>query len=133
MADSQFQTVFEPKSKEDMIKIAEYYLRQIKLVCPRFSYPDDREHRVALANVWADALMAGPVFHPKAYARAISLYASRASREDNPPMPGDIIRLCEDVSELIARDPVEGPKLDQWRQSRRGYFDRARSAPHQPV
>lgn len=130
MADSQFQTVFKPKPKEEMIKIAEYYLKQIKLICPRFSYPDDRDQRVALVNIWTDALMAGPVFHPKVYARAVSLYASRASREDNPPMPGDMIRLCAEVAEEISGDPVEGPLLEEWRQSRREYFDNQRRAAH---
>ena len=126
MADSQFQTVFEPKGEDDMAAMAAYILRSIKAVCPRFSYPSDDDSRAFLVDLWAGALMDGPVFHPKAYSRAVKLYASRASREDNPPMPGDIIRFCELATERMEKDPSERVLLEKWRESRREYFERAR-------
>ena len=113
-------TIFKPLTQKEYIHLADTMLRQIKMLCPRFSLPSDDEDRAELVRLWAETLRSGPVYPRTVYRRAIEVYARTASRKDDPPMPGDILRSCIVAAEEIERDPVEGPRLRQWRDERRG-------------
>ena len=99
--------VFKPITPDEKAAIAEKTLRRIKMVCPRFSLPKDEADRAELTQIWAEALFSRNVYPRTTYNRALALYAASASRDDNPPMPGDILRYCERAIEDMESDPVE--------------------------
>lgn len=111
--------VFKPITSEERVAIAEKTLRRIKMVCPRFSLPKDDVDRAELTQIWAEALFSRNVYPRTTYNRALALYAASASRDDNPPMPGDILRYCERAIEDMESDPVEREKLYAWRKERK--------------
>lgn len=110
--------VFSPITDREMLVIAENMLRKVKLICPRFSMPSDAEDRALLVEMWANALGARVVYPRVVYDKAFELFSSSAGRDDNPPMPGDILRHCRFAIERIEVDPVLGPKLHEWRAQR---------------
>ena len=116
---------FRPIADSEMLLIAERMLKDIKASCPRFSWPADNDERERLVRLWARALRYGSEFPRFVYDDAVVSYAASASRDDNPPMPGDILRHCKLVMERSATDPVMGGRVADWRDSRRAYRDAA--------
>lgn len=118
--------VFEPISDAEMKTIANGMLEEIKGVCPRLSLPAvGTGERVRLVRTWAWALSSGSVFPRFVYDRAVASYAASASRDDNPPMPGDILRHCKLVMDRAVSDPELRPTVEKWREARRAYRDSA--------
>ena len=101
-----------------MLVIAENMLRKVKLIFPRFSMPSDPKDRALLVEMWANALSSRMVYPRVVYEKAFELFSSGASRDDNPPMPGDILRHCKIAVEQMEVDPFLGPKLKEWRAQR---------------
>ena len=116
--------VFEPIGEREMLQIAEKMIKRIKLVCPRFSVPADEDDHAELIKVWAGALRGQMEYPRSVYWKALEIYASTATRDDNPPMPGDILRFCRLAVERMESDPVTREKLSQWREARRLERDR---------
>ncbi len=110
--------VFDPITKDEQLGIAEQTLKRIKAICPRFSLPADKSERADLIQIWAEALFADYVWPRTVYKKAIVIYATTATREDNPPTPGDMIRFCIQAVDRMESDPVEGPRLQRWRDER---------------
>ena len=116
---------FRPIADSEMLLIAERMLKDIKASCPRFSWPADRDDRDRLVSLWARALRYGSEFPRFVYSDAVISYAASASRDDNPPMPGDILRHCKLVMDRAVSDPELRPTVEKWREARRSYRDAA--------
>lgn len=93
-------------------------LKQIKVVCPRFSLPSDPVDLDALVRLWCGALNIDWDYPTIVYEEALSSYFATASRDDNAPMPGDIRAHCKRAVDRIIADPVRGQKFQAWRESR---------------
>lgn len=112
--------IFKPLSRQEYVEIADTMLRQVKMLCPRFSLPSDPEERAELVDLWASGLMSGPVYPRTVYRKSVDVFARCGSRDDAPPQLGDMLRYCRVAVEEMERDPVDGPRLQQWRDERRG-------------
>lgn len=106
-------SMIDPK----FIRIADDMIDKIKIVCPRFSVPSDARNRQILVGSWARAL-SSTVYPSFVYDMAVDSLFQEASRDDNPPLPGDILRHCRKVVGRLERDPVLGPQLEEWRERR---------------
>lgn len=93
-------------------------LRTIKVACPRFSLPGDDKDLQTLVGIWCRSLNVDMNYPAFVYQAAVDSYFATASRDDNAPMPGDIRRHCKRVVERLEVDPIQGPKLREWRESR---------------
>lgn len=106
-------SMIDPK----FIRIADDMIKKIKIVCPRFSVPASPGDRKILVGSWARAL-SSTSYPSFVYDMAVDSFFQEASRDDNPPMPGDVLRHCLKVISRIERDPVLGPQLEEWRERR---------------
>lgn len=112
---------FNPIDEGEKLRIAEKMIGDIKAVCPRFSIPHEDEDFVRLIRIWARAIFFDREYPRFIYDEAIAAYANTASRDDNPPMPGDILRNCKIVMDKAVADPVKGGIIADWRDSRAAY------------
>lgn len=111
--------IFKPIDRRERYLIAERTLRQVKMVCPRFSYPADENDLQELIELWASALFLKNVYPRSVYKEALELYAAESTSQDDPPMPGDILRYCRRAVERMESIPEQRAKLDAWRSERR--------------
>ena len=111
--------IFKPIDKRERYQIAQRTLKRVKMVCPRFSYPADEQDLEDLVELWASALFLKNVYPRSVYKDALELYAAESSSQDDPPMPGDILRYCDRAVERMESDPELREKLYAWRKERR--------------
>ena len=122
-------STFRPITDDEMLVITERMLKKIKMICPRFSIPADPDEKDMLIGMWAKALRMYVEYPRSAYEMAIDLYAASASREDNAPLPGDILKYCREAVAKMEVDPQLAPRINDWRAGRREIMDR-RVAPN---
>lgn len=106
------------------VELAWSLLEDIKRAFPRFSIPAKKQDMKRLAELWAGAMSRLDVPDGMWY-EALQSYLADASSQDNPPMPGDLLRHCRKAMTLAEQDPSRREGLAEWRAKRVAERDRA--------
>lgn len=102
----------------ELNQVTREVLENIKLVFPRFSWPDNERDRKKLVEIWAGAFAKRDI-PVGMWREAFQSFVADATSDDNPPLPGDLVRHAEKAMRIAESDPRRRSQLESWRASKR--------------